>query len=93
MRRSLEKEWRTQLKEDDGVKVISREFADDTALTTVTHDHVVCEQQLQVSVNATPRWLSDWRLKVNTEKKNVVMEFTRRPIPPHLTMNLDGKPL
>ena len=68
------------------------QFADDTALTTVSHDSVDCEQQLQVSVNATSRWLSDWRLTVNTDK-TVVMEFTRRPIPSDLAINLNGTQL
>ena len=68
------------------------QFADDTALTTVSHDPVACEQQLQVSVNATSRWLSDWRLTVNTDK-TVVMEFTRRPIPSDLAINLNGTQL
>ena len=68
------------------------QFADDTALTTVSHDSVACEQQLQVSVNATSRWLSDWRLTVNTDK-TVVMEFTRRPIPSDLAINLNGTQL
>ena len=68
------------------------QFADDTALTTVSHDPVACEQQLQVSVNATSRWLSDWRLTVNTDK-TVVMEFTRRPIPSNLAINLNGTQL
>ena len=68
------------------------QFADDTALTTVSHDPVACEQQLQVSVNATSRWLSDWRLTVNTHK-TVVMEFTRRPIPSDLAINLNGTQL
>ena len=68
------------------------QFADDTALTTVSHDPVACEKQLQVSVNATSRWLSDWRLTVNTDK-TVVMEFTRRPIPSDLAINLNGTQL
>ena len=55
-------------------------------------DSVACEQQLQVSVNATSRWLSDWRLTVNTDK-TVVMEFTRRPIPSDLAINLNGTQL
>ena len=49
-------------------------------------------EQLQVSVNATSRWLSDWRLTVNTDK-TVVMEFTRRPIPSDLAINLNGTQL
>ena len=63
------------------------QFADDTALTTVSHDPVACEQQLQVSVKAMSRWLSEWRLTVNTDKI-VVMEFTRQPIPSDLAINL-----
>ena len=59
---------------------------------SVTIDSVACEQQLQVSVNATSRWLSDWRLTVNTDK-TVVMEFTRRPIPSDLAINLNGTQL
>ena len=68
------------------------QFADNTALTTVSHNPVACEQQLQVSVNATSRWLSDWRLTVNTDK-TVVMEFISRPIPSDLAIKLNGTQL
>ena len=69
---------------------------EDTALTTVSlnHDPVACEQQLQVSINAhaTPRWLSDWRLTVNTGQ-TIVMELACQPIPSDLAINLEGAPL
>ena len=43
------------------------------------------------SVNATSRWLSDWRLTGNTEK-TVTMEFTHQPIPSDLAINLNSTP-
>ena len=54
------------------------QFADDTALTTVSSSPGVCEEHLQQSVTATSTWLSNWRLTVNVEK-TVTMAFTRRP--------------
>ena len=54
------------------------QFADDTALTTVSSSPGVCEEHLQQSVTATSTWLSNWRLAVNVEK-TVTMAFTRRP--------------
>ena len=68
------------------------QFADDTALTTVTSSPRVCEEHLQQSVTATSTWLSNWRLTVNVEK-TATMAFTRRPFPSKVSINLNGNAL
>ena len=68
------------------------QFADDTALTTVSSSPGVCEEHLQQSVTATSTWLSNWRLTVNVEK-TVTMAFTRRPFPSKVSINLNGNAL
>ena len=70
----------------------SDQFADDTALTTVSSSPGVCDEHLQQSVTATSIWLSNWRLTVNVEK-TVTMAFTRRPFPSKVFINLNGKAL
>ena len=67
-------------------------FAEDTALTTVSETSAACEQQLQESVDATSRWLSNWKLTVNQEK-TVTMEFTRKPLPIDFSIHLNESPL
>ena len=66
------------------------QFADDTALTTVSETSGACEQQLPESVDATSRWLSNWKLTVNQEK-TVTMEFSRRsrPLPTDFSIHLN----
>ena len=58
------------------------QFADDTALTTVSSSPRVCEEHLQQSVTATSTWLSNWRLMltVNVEK-NGNNGFYKAPFP------------
>ena len=68
------------------------QFADDTALTTVSKTSAACEQQLQESVDATSQWLSKRKLTVNQEK-TVTMEFTRRPLPTDFSIHLNDSPL
>ena len=68
------------------------QFADDTALTTVSSSPGVCEEHLQQSVTATSTWLSNWRLAVNVEK-TVTMAFTRSPFPSEVSINLNGNAL
>ena len=68
------------------------QFADNTALTTVSSSPRVCEEHLQQSVTATSTWLSNWRLTVNVEK-TVTMAFTRRPFPSKVSINLNGNAL
>ena len=68
------------------------QFADDTALTTVSSSPRVCEEHLQQSVTATSTWLSNWRLTVNVEK-TVTTAFTRRPFPSKVSINLNGNAL
>ena len=68
------------------------QFADDTALTTVSSSPRVCEEHLQQSVTATSTWLSNWRLTVNVEK-TVTMAFKRRPFPSKVSINLNGNAL
>ena len=68
------------------------QFADDTALTTVSSSPSVCEEHLQQAVTATSTWLSNWRLTVNVEK-TVTMAFTRRPFPSKVSINLNGNAL
>ena len=68
------------------------QFADDTALTTVSSSPGMCEEHLQQSVTATSTWLSNWRLTVNVEK-TVTMAFTRRPFPSKVSINLNGNAL
>ena len=68
------------------------QFADNTALMTVTETSAACKQQLQESVDATSRWLSNWNLTVNQEK-TTTMEFTRRPLPTDFSIHLNDSPL
>ena len=68
------------------------QFADDTALTTVSPSPTECEGHLQRSVDATSAWLSDWKLAVNVDK-TVSMEFTRRPFSSDFAINLNGNTL
>ena len=68
------------------------QFADDTALTTVSFSPGLCEEHLQQSVTATSTWLSNWRLTVNVEK-TVTMSLTRRPFPSKVSINLNGNAL
>ena len=68
------------------------QFADDTALTTVTPSAKLCEQELQQSVCVTSTWLCNWRLAVNAEK-TVTMAFTRSPFRTNFSINLNGNTL
>ena len=68
------------------------QFADDTALTTVSPSPTECEGHLQRSVDATSTWLSEWKLAVNVDK-TVSMEFTRRPFSSDFAINLNGNTL
>ena len=68
------------------------QFADDTALTTVSPSPTECEGHLQRSVDATSTWLSEWKLGVNVDK-TVSMEFTRRPFSSDIAINLNGNTL
>ena len=68
------------------------QFADDTALTTVSPSPTECECHLQRSVDATSAWLSDWKLAVNVDK-TVSMEFPRRPFSSDFAINLNGNTL
>ena len=68
------------------------QFADDTALTTVSSSPGVCEEHIQQSVTASSTWLSNWRLTVNVEK-TVTMAFTRRPFRSKVSINLNGNAL
>ena len=68
------------------------QFADDTALTTVSPSPTECEGHLQRSVDATSTWLSEWKLAVNVDK-TVSMEFTRRPFSSDFAINLNSNTL
>ena len=68
------------------------QFADDTALTTVSPSPTECEGYLQRSVDATSTLLSDWKLAVNVDK-TVSMEFTSRPFSSDFAINLNGNTL
>ena len=68
------------------------QFADNTALTTVSETSAACEQQLQESVDSTSRWLSNWKLTVKQEQ-TVTIEFTRRPLPTDFSIHLNDSPL
>ena len=68
------------------------QFADDTALTTVSPSPTECEGHLQRMVDATSTWLSEWKLAVNVDK-TVSMEFTRRPFSSDFAINLNGNTL
>ena len=86
--------WPTQLTCRTGVAVPTScdQFADDTALTTVSPSPTECEGHLQRSVDATSTWLSEWKLAVNVDK-TVSMEFTRRPFSSDFAINLNGNNL
>ena len=68
------------------------QFADDTALTTISSSPRVCEEHLQQSVTATSTWLSNWRLTVNVEK-TVTTAFTRLSFPSKVFINLNDNAL
>lgn len=68
------------------------QFADDTALIAIGSTQPDTSSSLQVSVDSTAQWLSDWRLSVNVDK-TVVMEFARRNLPSSLNISLDGSSL
>ena len=62
-------------------------FADDTAVITMHSDPTTAHNKLQHHIQEIEKWLSKWKIKVNSEKCNHITFTLKKSTLPPITLN------